>query len=545
MTWDKQLQMKKKRLSAVQDYVEGKVIQAESIVPFLENIIMAGDKVVLEGCNQKQATFLAKSLVQVDPEKVNDLNMIMPAVSLDEHLDLFDKKIASELNFAFSGKQAKRLTEMIQKREVKVGAIHTYLEMYGRMYVDLTPNVCLIAADKADRSGNLYTGYNTEDTPILAEAAAFKNGIVICQVDEIVEDGKMSRIDIPGDWVDFIVKTEDKLYFEPLFTRDPGKIKDEHILMAMMVIKGIYAKHQVRTLNHGVGYNGSAIELLLPTYGEQLGLKGKICTHWILNPHPTLIPAIEAGWVEQIYSFGGELGMDEYTRQRSDVFFTGPDGSMRSNRAIAQTAGLYGIDLFLGGTLQVDYYGNSSTVTKTRLSGFGGAPNMGNMTTGRRHTSKAWNDTRPKDGSLISGKKLVVQMVSSQTRFGPSFVPELDAVKIGKEAGMDAAPVMIYGEDITHMVTEQGIAYLYQAKDREERSKLLASIAQGTPFGDKVSLDEIDLFRQQGKVAYPEDLSISVKEANRSLLAAQSLEEIAEISGGLYQIPESFKKKEE
>ena len=26
--------------------------------------------------------------------------------------------------------------------------------------------------------------------------------------------------------------------------------------------------------------------------------------HWALNPHPALIPAIEAGWVESIHSFG-------------------------------------------------------------------------------------------------------------------------------------------------------------------------------------------------------------------------------------------------
>ncbi len=48
-----------------------------------------------------------------------------------------------------------------------------------------------------------------------------------------------------------------------------------------------------------VSANTAAIELLLPTYGEQLGLKGKICKHWTLNPHPTLIPAIESGWVER------------------------------------------------------------------------------------------------------------------------------------------------------------------------------------------------------------------------------------------------------
>ncbi len=42
---------------------------------------------------------------------------------------------------------------MVAENTVKIGAIHTYLELYGRLYVDLTPNVCLIAADKADSNG--------------------------------------------------------------------------------------------------------------------------------------------------------------------------------------------------------------------------------------------------------------------------------------------------------------------------------------------------------------------------------------------------------
>src|SRR5699024_1909501 len=131
------------------------------------------------------------------------------------------------------------------------------------------------------------------------------------------------------------------------------------ILMAMMVIKGIYGKHQVRSLNHGVGYNTAAIELLLPTYGESLGLKGEICKHWALNPHPTLIPAIENGWVDSIHCFGGEVGMEQYVGARPDIFFTGKDGSLRSNRAFSQLAGQYAVDLFIGSTLQMDQDGNS------------------------------------------------------------------------------------------------------------------------------------------------------------------------------------------
>ena len=43
----------------------------------------------------------------------------------------------------------------------------------------------------------------------------------------------------------------------------------------MMVIKGIYAAYGVQRLNHGIGYNTAAIELLLPTYAARARAQGK------------------------------------------------------------------------------------------------------------------------------------------------------------------------------------------------------------------------------------------------------------------------------
>ena len=289
MSWDKQRRSKEERLNAAAALCNGKTVATENIVKLMEAVIHPGDKVVLEGDNQKQAAFLAASLAEVDPKVIHDLTMIIPSISRSEHLDYFEKGIAGTVDFAFAGTQAQRLSEMLAEGKVKIGNFNTYLEIYARLFVDLIPNVCLVAADKADKDGNLFTGYSTEETPTLVEAAACKSGIVIAQVNEIVED--LPRVDIPGGWVDFIVPADKPYPMEPLFTRDPQFIKDADILMGMMVIKGIYAKHGVQSLNHGIGFNGAAIELLLPTYGEQLGLKGKICRNWVLNPHPTLIPA--------------------------------------------------------------------------------------------------------------------------------------------------------------------------------------------------------------------------------------------------------------
>jgi malonate decarboxylase alpha subunit len=194
----------------------------------------------------------------------------------------------------------------------------------------LIPNLVLVCAEQADAEGNLYTGPNTEDTPVIVEAAAFHDGIVFVQVNKLVD--KLPRVDIPASWVDVVVEADKPFAIEPLFTRDPRHVDELQILTGMMVIRGIYEHHQVRALNHGIGFDTAAIELLLPTYGESLGLRGKICEHWTLNPHPTMIPAIESGWVKSIHCFGSEVGMDRYVAEHPDIFFTGRDGSLRSNR---------------------------------------------------------------------------------------------------------------------------------------------------------------------------------------------------------------------
>jgi malonate decarboxylase alpha subunit len=541
--WNKRKIEKQRRLALVRHLASGAVLPAENIVAALEALLAPGDRVVLEGNNQKQADFLSRALVKVDPAKIHHLHMIMPSVSRPEHLDLFERGIAARLDFAYAGAQSLRISQFLQDGLLEVGAIHTYIELYARLFVDLTPNVVLVAGFKADRQGNLYTGSSTEDTPTLVEAAAFRDGIVIAQVNEIVDDpADLPRVDVPGSWIDFVVQSDRPFFLEPLFTRDPRLIKPLHILMAMMAIRGVYERHKVQSLNHGIGFNTAAIELILPTYGEKLGLKGKICRNWTLNPHPTLIPAIESGWVDSVHCFGGELGMEDYVAARPDVFFTGKDGSMRSNRALCQLAGQYAVDLFIGSTLQMDGLGNSSTVTRGRLTGFGGAPNMGHDPHGRRHATPAWLDLIETADPLARGKKLVVQMVETFQGGGqPTIVETLDAVAVGQESKMPLAPVMIYGDDVTHVLTEEGIAYLYKARSLEQRKAMLAAVAGVTPIGLTHDPKNTARMRQDGLIALPEDLGVNRNEATRSLLAAKSVADLVTWSDGLYKPPGKFR----
>ena len=369
--WDLARGERAGRLEAASTLALGKVVAAGDATALLEAVIRPRDRVCLEGDNQKQADFLARALAGADPGKIHDLHIVQSGVVLPEHLELFEIGIARKLDFSYSGPQGGALARALGRGKIELGAIHTYIELFGRYFMDLTPRVALVVARAADRDGNLFMGPNTEDTPTIVEATAFKNGIVVAQVNEIVE--RVPRVDVPGDQVDFVVQSPSPFYVEALFTRDPASVTETQILMAMMAIKGIYADYGVKRLNHGIGFATASIELLLPTFGERLGLRGKIATHWALNPHPTLIPAIESGWVEQIHCFGSEVGMDDYMRARPDVFFTGRDGSLRSNRMMCQNAGLYACDMFIGGTLQIDLEGNSSTVTPGRISRGSGA----------------------------------------------------------------------------------------------------------------------------------------------------------------------------
>jgi malonate decarboxylase alpha subunit len=543
--WQQGREARNARIEAGAKLAKGKIVEAHDATRLMEAVIRPGDRVCLEGDNQKQADLLCRALLAVDLAKVSGLHMVQSGIVLPEHLDLFDRGVAKRLDYAYSGPQSARIARMLFGGKIELGAVHTYLELFARYFIDLTPQVALIAAVSADRDGNLYTGPNTEDTPTVVEATAFKNGVVIAQVNEIVD--KVPRVDIPADRVQFVVEADKPFFVEPLFTRDPGAITEGQILTAMLAIKAIYAPYGVRRLNHGIGFSTAAIELLLPTYGERLGLKGKVASHFALNPHPALIPAIESGWVEQIHSFGSEVGMDDYIRARSDVFFTGPDGSLRSNRAFCQTAGLYACDMFIGSTLQIDLQGNSSTITTSRIAGFGGAPNMGADARGRRHPSAPWlqagREADPDGSALLRrGRKLVVQIGET---FGeknvPLFVEKLDALALAEKLKLELAPVMIYGDDVTHIVTEEGVANLLLCRDENEREQAIRGVAGYTDVGRNRDKKMVQQLRERGVIRRPEDLSIDPLDADRSMLAARSIKDLVRWSGGLYAPPSQFR----
>jgi len=134
--WNAERAFLTERLVDGSRYAAGKIVVAANLSNFFQAVIRPGDRACLEGDNQKQADVLAAALANVDPAKVHELHMVQSGVVLPEHLDVFDKGIARML---FGGK-------------IELGAVHTYLELFARYFVDLTPNVALIAAVSADKT---------------------------------------------------------------------------------------------------------------------------------------------------------------------------------------------------------------------------------------------------------------------------------------------------------------------------------------------------------------------------------------------------------
>src|SRR6202789_1477178 len=202
--WTTRRDEKRRRLRLISSWMSGLLLPKEKLVESLEVLIAPGDRIVLEGDNQKQADFLSRSLAKVNPGKLHDLHLIISSISRPEQITLFELGIAKKIDFSYAGPESLRVAQLLEDGKLDIGAIHTYVELYARLLVDLLPNVVLVCAEQADAEGNIYTGPNTEDTPVIVEAAAFHDGIVVVQVNQIVD--KLPRIDIPASWIDVVVE---------------------------------------------------------------------------------------------------------------------------------------------------------------------------------------------------------------------------------------------------------------------------------------------------------------------------------------------------
>ena len=88
--WTTRRDEKIRRLQLISSWMSGQLLPKEKLVEFLEVLIAPGDRIVLEGDNQKPADFLSRSLVRVDPKKMHGLHLIISSISRPEQLTLFE-----------------------------------------------------------------------------------------------------------------------------------------------------------------------------------------------------------------------------------------------------------------------------------------------------------------------------------------------------------------------------------------------------------------------------------------------------------------------
>ena len=124
----------------------------------------------------------------------------------------------------------------------------------------------------------------------------------------------------------------------------------------------------------------------------------------------------------------------------------------------------------------------------------------------------------------------------------PVFVERLDAMDLAEKLGLELSPVMIYGDDITHIVTEEGIANLLLCRDRRRsasrRSAASPAIRRSAEPRRGAGGERL---RERGVIRRPEDLGIDPLDAERQLLAARSISDLVRWSNGLYRPPGRFR----
>ncbi|MFY0578601.1 malonate decarboxylase subunit alpha [Cystobacter fuscus] len=123
----------------------------------------------------------------------------------------------------------------------------------------------------------------------------------------------------------------------------------------------------------------------------------------------------------------------------------------------------------------------------------------------------------------------------------PAFVEKLDAWALAESAGMALPPVMIYADDVSHILTEEGIANLLLCRTPEEREQAIRGVAGYTPVGLGRDKRAVENLRDRGIIRRPEDLGIDKRQASRDLLAAKSIKDLVRASGGLYSPPKRFR----
>ena len=148
--WQTRRKAKHERMRSAAALIDGRLVRTERAADLLQALLRPGDRVALEGDNQKQADFLARSLTQLDPAGVHDLHLLISSVSLPEHLDVFEKGICKRIDFLLR-RGAERADGRAGRGRDRRGRCHPHLRRAVRADVRRPDSRCRPAVRDASR----------------------------------------------------------------------------------------------------------------------------------------------------------------------------------------------------------------------------------------------------------------------------------------------------------------------------------------------------------------------------------------------------------
>jgi malonate decarboxylase alpha subunit len=143
---------------------------------------------------------------------------------------------------------------------------------------------------------------------------------------------------------------------------------------------------------------------------------------------------------------------------------------------------------------------------------------------------------KKRDSIILLVQKCIPKYLKRTHKFGIE-VP----TSVKDDFELDLPPVMVYGDDITHLVTEEGIASLHKCKNLQEREQAIRGVAGFTPVGLKRDHNLVKNLIERKIIQRPSDLGVDPRMATRNLLAARSIKDLVNWSDGLYNPPKRFR----
>jgi malonate decarboxylase alpha subunit len=120
--WNSARRERDSRLQAGARHARSKRVgAAHDTTALLEAVIPSGDRVCIEGGDQKQADLLAAAPAAVEKSKIRYLRMVQTGVVLPEHLDVLERGIARRLDYSYSGPQADGIAKLLAGGKIELG----------------------------------------------------------------------------------------------------------------------------------------------------------------------------------------------------------------------------------------------------------------------------------------------------------------------------------------------------------------------------------------------------------------------------------------